>query len=371
MALEAVANCRASSGFTWALTGWQQVAQPAGASLCVMAIWRGARLEAVWGLACYLQHGLRMLRPLGGEASEYSEILARPGLPDVEPLLDMLVQSLRGLGDCIELQHVDPTGLAARFAARFPRASTRDPIPSCRVEFAGFASFEAYQATRNKSSLRRLAQYRRALFKAGHAEITVAEDVVSQRALIEWLLAQKSSWLARQQRDNPWIKRASYRDFLLALADPPVGASPLLLVRLSVNDQTIAGGMFSTDRHMMEFILGAYDPQWSYYSPSNIVIQHGLALAQSRGLDFDFRIGGETYKRSWTNREIIRHSHCIALTPRGLRPVLREVMRLARLRLRGRYRRALGLVVGRVIKPALAKLPTALLPTTWQRVIGK
>ena len=360
--LEDVANGRASAGFVWALTGWQNVAQPAGGLLCVIAIWRGARLEAVWGLACYQRMGLRVLRPLGGAASEYSEILARPDMPDTERLVALLVRSARSRGDCIELQHVDPTGLAARFCAQFPIASTRDPIQACYLELRGFASIEAYRATRNKTSLRKLDGYRRALCRIENLKFSIEEDLAAKRALIDWLLTEKSSWIVRNRKDNPWIGRESYRDFLHALINPSVGRSPLLLVRLSVEEQTIAACMFSIDRHMMEWILGAYDPHWSHYSPSNLLILDCIAWAQAHGLDFDFRIGGERYKRSWANREIIRHSHFIALTPKGLIPVLREGARLTYLRMRGRCRRGLGFFVGRIIKPFLAQLPQAILP---------
>jgi CelD/BcsL family acetyltransferase involved in cellulose biosynthesis len=370
-ALEYETACRASAGFAWALTGWQCVAEPAGGELCLIAVWHGPHLEAVWGLVRYRRHGIRVLEPLGAEASEYTEILAHPGLETSGMLIDLLVRAVRTQGDCIRLQHVDPSGLAAKFCARFPMASTRDPIRSCSVHLRGFVSFEAYRATRNKETLRKMGQLTRALARQGDVEIGMVDDPSQRLELVDWLLTEKANWMARYQMKNPWITRPSYRSFLIALANPLAGRSPLMLVRLRVNGQTIAGGLFSIDPHFLEYLIAAHDPAWEDFSPGRRLIDHCVAWAHQHGRDFDLRIGNEAYKRSWAAQEIIRHSYHIALTPLGLIAVLQEAMRLTWLRSRGRYRRSMGGVVGRLVKPLLRRLPSAILPKTVQQAITR
>ena len=70
-------------------------------------------------------------------------------------------------------------------------------------------------------------------------------------------------------------------------------------------------------------------------------------------MQFDFRIGEQPYKASWTNKTCEATTVHAALTLRGLLVVAAEARRLTRLRLRGRVRQARGLLIGKVIKPLL------------------
>ena len=368
-ALEGQSDCRASAGFAWALAGWQCVAEPAGGALCVIAVWRGQQLEAVWGLVRYRRDGMRMLVPLGAEASDYTEILARRDCKDIDTLIDLLARTVRRLGDCIRLQHVDPAGLAAEFCARFPVASTRDPISSCYAHLRGFPTFEAYNATRNSATRQQLRRHMRRLGREGDVDIGIVDDRVSRLELVDWLLTKKAEWLSRSHRENPWLTQPCFKDFLHALVDPVSGESPLMLVRLRVDQQTIAGALFSVDAHSLEYFIGAYDPAWHDFSPGGLLIDHCVVWAYQHGRDFDFRIGDEAYKRSWARQELVRSSHLIALTPLGLLAVLREGMRLTRLRLRGRYRRSAGFVIGGLVKPLLRRLPLTILPHSLRQAL--
>jgi hypothetical protein len=59
---------------------------------------------------------------------------------------------------------------------------------------------------------------------------------------------------------------------------------------------------------------------------------------------------------SWANRTNDVTQWHVALTPRGCIGVAGEAPRLTRLRLRSRYRRSVGWVVGHLVKPWLVPL---------------
>jgi CelD/BcsL family acetyltransferase involved in cellulose biosynthesis len=339
-----------SQTFRWAQTAWQTVARPGGRELAGVALRFEGRLVAVWPLVAYRERGLRIIRPLGSESSEYCAPLVEPS-DQAQCWIELLWRAAASSADLVLLPHVRADSLLAGVIERDGnRRFAEDTLRAPYVARKDHVDWTGYQGTVSSSHRSGLRRKRRRLVEAG--KVTFGrESAAGTVAAIDWMLDHKKRWLARQNLANDWIDRADYRDFLVALTAGQGALGDMALFVLKLDGVPIAAQLNSVDRSRIEFYIGVYDAEWGSYSPGEIVTEACLQWAFERGLDYDFRIGVEAYKSTWAKRSLGTVTFHVATTKRG-------VATLVRLHVRtfvGRIRQKLAL--GRFLPPAWRRSP--------------
>ncbi len=364
-ALQQQQSCRASSGFDHALAAWLEVAEPAGAELCILIARQGGTLVAAWGLVRHRRYFWRELQPLDANTLEDSTILRHPAA-DQQEILSAFRAILRQQGDVLHQRLVPHDNLAAAICTQVGLSRTRDPFSVWVAGLRDFASFEEYWQTRSKQTRAIVARRRRQLHAQGLVSLTVVVGIEERLEVLRWLFGQKLEWLDRVGHTKSWMRPPAYRHFLEHLLHQPADTSPVVMFALRLDGRIVAAALNVQDQHQLMGMVTAYAPDWSAYSPSVITLFATLHWAHAQQLNFDFRFGDEAYKATWSTQQDARTSYVVALSLRGMPPVLAQWLQLTRLRLRGRYRRARGAVLGGVIKPLLRALPWGRLPARLQ-----
>lgn len=286
----------------WAEVAWQTIAQPRGRTLAGVAVRSAGRLVAVWPLVAYRDRGARIVRPLGSEATEYCAPLVEPGV-ERDAWLSALWQAAIRHADVIMLPFLpadSPLDVLLRRETR-PRfvAATSQALWVAHADHADWKSYEASVSTQHRAELRRK---RRRL--ADHGSVKFSElGNDGAEALVDWILDHKRRWLGRLDLGNEWLKRSDYRDFLVALAAVPLPLGRVSLFVLALDGVPVAAQLNSVDGTRVESLIATYDDRYSRFSVGNIVNEECLRWALERGLDYDFRLGDQSFKLVWAKRQ--------------------------------------------------------------------
>jgi CelD/BcsL family acetyltransferase involved in cellulose biosynthesis len=285
----------------WATAAWHAVARTRGRDLAIVAGRAQGRLVAVWPLASYSDRGVRVVRPLGSEASEYCAPLIEAGFDHERTLVD-LWRGVATIGDVVNLPHLDVGSTLAKVAVREGRFHFADqPVRAPYVAWRDHADWPSYLQTVSTSHHSGLRRKRRRLAKLG--EITFAREPASTATgLIEWLLEHKRVWMDRRGLCNPWLDQPDFREFLCRSVSNEGAMGSLSLFVLRVDGAPVAAQLSSVDRTRVEFLIGAHDAAFAACSPGEIATEECLRWAFERRLDYDFRVGDEAYKFAWTKR---------------------------------------------------------------------
>jgi CelD/BcsL family acetyltransferase involved in cellulose biosynthesis len=307
-----------SQSFSWCWTSWRTVSEPRGRRLHCIVARRGGRAVLIWPFVTHRLGLLTIARPLGPETTEYTSVLVEDG-PEtaarVEKAWTMLRQTCRA--DIIALPLVRAGSELHRLLAAQTIPAFIDRDPACHVSRAMHESWDQYRLSLPSDMRKGIARRRRRLQEKG--ELVFEPSVVGPRRaeVIDWLLAQKRTWLAETKRHNPWLLTHEYRNFLIAVATDPDSSNGLLISVLRLGDQIIAADVFRRDRNRIEDFLTAYDPAFAAFGPGQMILEECLHWSFVQGLDFDLRIGSEGYKKLWTKEHIEVFSYEFASTYRG------------------------------------------------------
>ena len=341
-----------SQSFSWCWTSWRTVSEPRGRWLYCIVARQGARAVLIWPFVIHRIGLLTVVRPLGPETTEYTSILVEDGLKAaarIEKAWTMLRQTSHA--DIISLPLVRAGSELHRFLASQNNPAFVDRDPASHVSRAMHANWDQYRLSLPSDMRKSIARRRRRLQEKG--PLIFEPSVVGPRraAVIEWIVAQKRTWLAETKHHNPWLLTDEYRNFLIAAATDPDGADGLLVSVLRLGDRIIAADMFRRDADRIEDFLTAYDPEFSAFGPGQMILEECLHWSFVEGLDFDLRIGWEGYKKLWTKEQIDVFSYEFANSYRGcLRIVaLNMTQRLSRLRYKvpPEWRRKVKAALGR------------------------
>jgi CelD/BcsL family acetyltransferase involved in cellulose biosynthesis len=359
-ALVARAACRASEVYDWAIGGWRLMTAAQGRRLSLILARRCGRLVGMWPLSCTEERFWRVLRPLGPETVEFSDMLVETG-DDEDAVGRALWRAAAGLGDVAILPHVREGCVLGRIVAQLGGLATRDVMPTRWIEFAGsdrFSSFLADVSPENRVTERRM---RRGLHRLGRLELVELDDPDERAAAVDRILALKLAWLLdpalnHQWQDTTWIQTDGYRALLLQLARLDRADAPLRVHELRLDGAMIAAGFCLVTPAWTQFNLTYYDPAFRRKSPGIVLLLDLIRVAAEAGGNFDFSIGDRDYKAIWSNRSCDAATYHVVLRSRGAALVAAEWLRLARLRGRSRYRQLRAWGIERGAKPVLARL---------------
>jgi CelD/BcsL family acetyltransferase involved in cellulose biosynthesis len=135
---------------------------------------------------------------------------------------------------------------------------------------------------------------------------------------MDWLLARKMLWFERTETNEFWFRNVEHHDFLKAMAFDAHSSGTLRLARLRVDSKTIAAKLGFLHKGRFDVLVSAYDRDWLSYGPSQILTEECLEWSFRNNVRvFDFRIGDESYKYVWANRQAAIGVHLIPCTRRG------------------------------------------------------
>jgi CelD/BcsL family acetyltransferase involved in cellulose biosynthesis len=327
-----------SQTFLWAEAAWETIARPRGRTLNCLVLRFEGRLVAVWPLVICLEHGLRVLRPLGFDVHEYCAPLVEPG-EEAERRTALLWEAAARSADLAVLPHVRADSLLAGILDKGRHWSVRHAVdPAPYVARAEYPDWNTYYAMVSSQLRRHIRRRRRQLAEQGEV-VLARESAAGCPVLIDWMLDRKKNWIARSHLANDWIDHADYRAFLMTLAAREDATGGVAVFTLRLNGAPIAAALVGVNRSRIEGYVTTYDPEWDFYSPGNILNEHMLQWAFERGLDFDFRNGDQPYKYKWAKRSCPTVTWQIATGKRGIPSVACLSARL----LAGRLRRKAAL----------------------------
>lgn len=348
-ALIAEAGHPGCMGFAWAWAGWEHSQRGAGGALCIIVIRRAGRLVGLWPLVRFRRRLHRELRPLGWNEWDDMDLLVLPG-PERMRVGLWLWETAQRCGDVLFIPFTRPSSLLTQVLNQRAVASTRDVFTTHIADVSAHRDFDRYLDT-IICSRRRIARSRRQLAELGSVAIRVETETADKLRCLRWTLEQKMAWLQGKGLKDGSVGRTDFTAFLESLLTVDSAASPLRILSLYSNENLIATNIITLGSKDIFFNITTYDPIYSRFSPGSILHFYLLEWAHSLECNIDFRAGTVGYKLELCDVTAALNRHLVALRWAGLPWVAREWVRLTYLRVRGRYRRALGWIVSRWVKP--------------------
>jgi CelD/BcsL family acetyltransferase involved in cellulose biosynthesis len=337
-AFEVEADATAFQTFGW-LGKWQRHIGSLDDTRPVIVLGRDAdaTLMFLLPLAIERRHGLRRLRWLGSDLSDYNApMLAREFSRRCTPerfaalwhnLLDLLARPPGPGFDIVDLQKMPAAvgGQPNPFAALrvLPNASGAH-IATLTPDWDRFYAARRSAATRKRE---------RKQFKnlGAHGEVRFVEITERDQAerTLETLFAQKARSFARIGVSNLFA-RPGYRAFFHDLATDPQSQRPAHLTRLDVGSSIAAASLGLKFGDCYYLIVSSYtDGELAKYGPGRAHLQELLRHAIAGGYKhFDFTIGDEPYKRDWSDVEMKVFDHLESRTLLGWPVVAGETLYL-------------------------------------------
>ena len=302
---------RVSQGFDWCLAGWKTTGLPRAREIALVTARSEGRLVLVWPLTTRRAYLWKLAGAMGAESTEYDPLLVDPALGS-ERLARAAHEFVRRshIADVLTVPFVNEASPRSQVIAQSTAARETHGLPAPSLSWSGFASWDAYMASRS-SKLRTGYNRRLRNFKAlGDVKIAFLEDASSRIAAIDWTLRMKADWLARKNIGNDFIREPEYRAFLIELAR---STSRMAVMTMTLDGRIVACKIGTVDNARFEGFITVYDPQFEDYSPGVLILVDCLRWCFAKGLTYDFRIGDEAYKLNWANEALQKTTHEIAL----------------------------------------------------------
>ncbi len=193
---------------------------------------------------------------------------------------------------CIDLQQLPPRSplLSASAPPEWvSEVGSGTPCPVTRL------SKEDALASVSPRWRKNVAQARRRLRKRSQFDVRCATTRLFENAAAELIRLHSARWSAR---DQAGVLADPLMQGFLASALPEMSATGLLrLHSLEVSDRRVAVLLALHRAEMTCFYIGGFDPQWSAYSPGNILLEAAMIQAACDGArEFHFLRGCEAYK---------------------------------------------------------------------------
>jgi CelD/BcsL family acetyltransferase involved in cellulose biosynthesis len=307
-----------TEGFEWALLSWRACAASDGKRLVCLVVRHGAQLVAILPLVVSRQGLFRTARPLACQTTEYCPLLADPSA-DAFGIWAALVGAIRNLAvlDAVVLPHVRDDAPLAAFLKSTPRVFETNRTPLRYLSRSAFDTWESYWDHMPKELKRHVRRRRRDLSKLGDVRFEDLTDPGAIREAWKWIVAQKRDWLVRKAQDHAFIPTEEYVRFVEATLDISAPTGRRAIFALTLNGEFVAAELANVDRRRVEAFISTYDPAFSRYGVGNLLREDATRWAFARGLDFDWRLGGESYKSNWASHTATASTYVLARSRRG------------------------------------------------------
>lgn len=315
----------AFQSFTW-LSVWQAtigVAQGV-APLIIHLSDCTDRTLMILPLGIYRRRGLRVLQFLGGGISDYHAPIidrayaAQVGAAEFAALWESILKRLPPV-DVVWFWHMPETIEGARNpmltlrGANFLENAYAAALPNSFDEFRARQSTDFFKDTRRRQ---------RRLGKEGKVEIALPRNADEAAAWVRIMAAQKSRrWRATGTRDI--FMRPEYLAFYEGVTRTWFATGNIHVCCLRVGEKVVATDWGLVYNRRFYSMMAGYEEEWARYSPGRILLENVVewCVAEPTIDIFDLTVGGETYKRYWSDHSLAIYEYLAAVTLRGLATV--------------------------------------------------
>lgn len=291
--------------YSTAYHSWNEISAPSGRTLFCVTIREKGRLVLVFPLVRYRNGPCSIVRPLGPDAAETTDVL-------VDPDVDRL-QTVELAWRTIEMfSRVDIIRMPfLKVGSMLDKVVNRRNNLVCVPDVAPYAdlqdltNWDEYARIIGANSRQQLNRKRKRLSELGHFEFAEVDPVAEpERAieLMDWMFAQKKVWSDRVGKQGPWITSEHYRRFIQNWISDPNNSQTMRIYTILIDKVPIAMKLAAYSIGHMDLIIAAFhaDPQYSKYSPGFVLDEFWMKIVFEKRLNVDFGAGNEPYKLFWS-----------------------------------------------------------------------
>jgi CelD/BcsL family acetyltransferase involved in cellulose biosynthesis len=217
--------------------------------------------------------------------------------------------------DAVVLPHVRDCDPLAPFLRRAPHVVETNSFAAPLLQRSVFGCWETYWNQIPPTLRSNLNRRMRRLSELGEFRFEELTDNRRMRAAWAWILSHKRDWLARKGLDHAFIPTNGYSRFIEATLDISGPTGRRAVFALTLNGEFVAATLVNVDRRRVEGVVRAYDPAFAKFGPGQLLTKELVQWAFAHGLDVDFRIGNEDYKREWASHTTLGSTYVL---PRNL-----------------------------------------------------
>lgn len=286
----------------WLGAWWRQYGSPG--TLRVALVHHDGRLVALGAFHLARRIGVPVLVPLGGDLSDWTDVLVDPSHE---------TRALDGLGaallaepgwQVLDLPEVRPSGVALRWADRWPGPVRRAAGSVC-ADLAARPFEQVVAAMPSPSSRQSMRRSLRRMDGAGFHEVDLvpAEAAEGVRRL---LALHEQQWRERGGM-TPEHGRPRFARFLAAAVPDMVARGQATLTTYSFDGQVAAANLMLVGPDVVGgYLYGARPDLFRRYNVTAMLMRTALATATARGAGvFSMLRGRETYKSTWQAVEAV------------------------------------------------------------------
>lgn len=312
----------ATQAYAYSISAWNILAAKRGTSLNIISAWHEDRLVGIWPLYAQQYRVAVELCHLGcGSFHEYSDPVVESG--ELAPrIAHVLLGAAKARADLVRACNLRSGGVSWQ-AFRDDSSEKRSVLltsPVVRLRQA--PDWDAWVAKKSRSFRQGLRADWKRLSEIGDLRFVQMFGPVDGPRCMDWIFSQKRAWLLRQNIRHSWVlEDEGYAHYALLAERSGIdrkGADDILFHALMLDDRIIAAGMSVAGSDRFEFNMMASDPEFAKFGPGSLLTQESLKLALERGVDFDFRISNEAYKKRWIDDYDHYETITIASNSRGV-----------------------------------------------------
>jgi CelD/BcsL family acetyltransferase involved in cellulose biosynthesis len=284
--LHASGKGRLFQSFAW-MAAWAETIEGQGQGDIRILVIEDTECRAIVPLIVQRRFGIRRLRWLGEEVTDYCDIVGADSQDLGE--LAACVRARLPPADIVEPRQIQADSVAGRVF----EATVKPNGQSCPyITLAGHdIPKDVLYAERRAAGMGALIHH-------------VATDSEEREEAVAFVAAQKRQSLLRQAIDTAeFDRRVTPFLYRLAALAYPAGVRPYFS-RLTLGGQTIAAQVGFVEGRTFYYYLPAFDPAFRRHSPGHLLLLNLVRDAAAMGLEtIDLLRGREPYKFKWTSSE--------------------------------------------------------------------
>jgi CelD/BcsL family acetyltransferase involved in cellulose biosynthesis len=312
-----VPNAYLAQSFGWCFTGWEIVAKPRGCQLFVVVLRDEGRVVLIWPLAERRVGLFHVLRPLGSDNYDHNNLLVEEDEYELRRVSFVLneLQHIKGV-DLLNLLQVRSNTALHQLLSHDFMCEVLSQSLWLWVKALNATGWAGYWKACPSKLRHDIDRRLRRLLERGKVEFEIITnnppparmdfklltvDPIRFGEQLDWMFKHKRASMKRLNLHNDWLLSDSYREFL-RLASHRCTQGCLAIFILTLNGITIAAELSCLELQRIEGMIKTYDMAYAVYAPGQQLVKKFLQWALEQNLEYDMRLGDETYKENWANQ---------------------------------------------------------------------
>ncbi|KRB50037.1 hypothetical protein ASE04_15770 [Rhizobium sp. Root708] len=291
--------------FSVAYHSWKEIAEPAGRSLFCIVIRDQGAMVLVFPMVRYRKGPLLMIRPLGPNAAETTDMLVDPDV-DWQATVTQAWRTIEhaSKADIIHMPFIK-VGSTLDQLIQHSRNIERDADIAPFANLQDQTDWATYERIIGANSRQQLNRKRKRLSELGEFKFIEVDPVADPKyalELIDWMFTHKQVWADRVGKHGDWISSQGYRNFLYRWITDPRNIQGMRLYTIQIDKMPIAMKLAAYGVSHLDLIIAGFhsDPQYAKYSPGFVLDEYWMKIVFEKRLNVDFGAGNEPYKLFWS-----------------------------------------------------------------------